>query len=112
MWSQPGSKLLVGSKSTQPSYTGEATLTSIQHFLSGYNLATDLYDVADPKDQLLIPLEFHDWVAYRLHFYESGALDAHLPSECPVLAQLIEAWPTLPEETRGAIRDLVTAHIK
>ena len=32
---------------------------------------THIYEVGDPDDRLLLPREFHDWVAYRLHFYES-----------------------------------------
>ena len=52
-------------------YTGETSLFSISHFLSGYGFAAELYGVGDADDWLLVPREFHDWVAYRLHFYES-----------------------------------------
>ena len=52
-------------------YTGEGTLTSIRHFLSGYDFAIHQNDLPTNDDPLLIPGEFHDWVAYRLRFYES-----------------------------------------
>ena len=52
-------------------YTGENTLRSICHFLSGYSFALDRHGVSTDNDPLILPREFHDWVAYRLHFYES-----------------------------------------
>jgi hypothetical protein len=59
-------------------YTGEASLSSIEHFLSGYSFAANRYNVGNPDDRLLIPREFHDWVAYRLHFYESTSGWCHM----------------------------------
>ena len=52
-------------------YTGENTLTSIRHFLSGYGFSLMLHEIPSADDPLVIPREFHDWVAYRLHYYES-----------------------------------------
>lgn len=52
-------------------YTGENTLTSIRHFLSGYTFSLMLHQIPAADDPLVIPREFHDWVAYRLHYYES-----------------------------------------
>ncbi len=52
-------------------YTGENTLCSIQKFLGGYHFALTQYKIPAADDPLHLPLEFHDWVAYRLHFYES-----------------------------------------
>lgn len=52
-------------------YTGENTLTSIQQFLSGYSFAVMRNELSTEDDPLILPREFHDWVAYRLHFYES-----------------------------------------
>ncbi len=49
-------------------YTGENTLSSISAFLAGYECA--LHNVDDTPARVL-PREFHDWVAYRLHFYEA-----------------------------------------
>ena len=52
-------------------YTGENTLNSIHQFLGGYSFALAQHDLQGDGDPLLLPREFHDWVAYRLHFYES-----------------------------------------
>jgi hypothetical protein len=54
-------------------YTGENTLSSLHHFLSGYRFALDTYGISSAPDPLVVPRGFHDWVAYRLHFCESGA---------------------------------------
>ena len=52
-------------------YTGENTIHSIRCFLDGYQFAMDRNGVSRDGDPFLVPGEFHDWVAYRLHFYES-----------------------------------------
>lgn len=52
-------------------YTGENTLTSIDQFLSGYSFALMSHDISTDHDPLILPREFHDWVAYRLHFDEA-----------------------------------------
>lgn len=49
-------------------YTGERTLSAVGHFLNGFGFAQHVYQI--PCSHLL-PLDFHDWVAYRLHFRES-----------------------------------------
>lgn len=49
-------------------YTGERTLSSVAHFLSWYLFAHTVLQVPPPS---LLPPDFHDWVAYRLHFRES-----------------------------------------
>ena len=49
-------------------YTGERTLSAVAHFLSGYLFAHTVLQVPPPS---LLPPDFHDWVAYRLHFRES-----------------------------------------
>lgn len=51
-------------------YTGERTLNAIHLFLTGYRFACDQHGIVQ-DDALLVPREFHDWVAYRLHFFES-----------------------------------------
>lgn len=48
-------------------YTGERTLTAVYHFLAGFGFAQHVYQI--PTRQ--VPSDFHDWVAYRLHYYES-----------------------------------------
>lgn len=52
-------------------YTGGNSLRSVCHFLSRYGFALDRHRVSSDNDPLILAREFHDWVAYRLHFYES-----------------------------------------
>lgn len=52
-------------------YTGEHSLKSIRCFLEGYRHAIELHGLSRDADAFLVANEFHDWVAYRLHFYES-----------------------------------------
>ncbi len=47
-------------------YIGAKTLTGLYHFLGGYQFARIEHNVAD--NALSLPGDFHDWVAYRLHF--------------------------------------------
>jgi hypothetical protein len=51
-------------------YLGTQSLTGLYHFMSGYDHALSVHSVAS-MPRLMPPLEFHDWVAYRLHFSES-----------------------------------------
>jgi hypothetical protein len=51
-----------------PLFLGDRTLTGLWHFLHGYSLAWGELR-AGPLN--LLPKDFHDWVAYRLHFLES-----------------------------------------
>jgi hypothetical protein len=51
-------------------YTGERTLSAVCHFLGGYQFAQRAYQIP-VSQQSLLPIDFHDWVAYRLHFRES-----------------------------------------
>ena len=48
-------------------YTGERTLSAVSHFLTGYGFAQQVYQIPSS----LLPPDFHDWVAYRLHFHNS-----------------------------------------
>jgi len=54
-------------------YTGEKNLCALRTFLSGYEFALTTYGVsnAQQSDYLFLSPDFHDWVAYRLHFYET-----------------------------------------
>ena len=47
---------------------GKQSLTALAHFLDGYFVARRDLGI-EPAH--LVPLDFHDWVAYRLHFVES-----------------------------------------
>ena len=46
-------------------YMGESTLTALYHFLGGYETAKYIHQI--PLRNIL-PIDFNDWVAYRLHF--------------------------------------------
>lgn len=50
-------------------FLGSPSITAWHHFLAGWSLAHSVYRLED--DPLFVPLDFHDWVAYREHFYES-----------------------------------------
>jgi len=51
-------------------YLGEPSLTALNGFLTGYSVAMSVHGI--PRDTAIeLPYDFHDWVAYRLHFYES-----------------------------------------
>jgi hypothetical protein len=49
-------------------YTGERSLSALAHFLLGYGFALQVCEIQLPD---YLPLDFHEWVAYRLHFFES-----------------------------------------
>lgn len=50
-------------------YLGSASISALHHFLSGWSMALRRHDITD--DSLYVPMDFHEWVAYREHFYES-----------------------------------------
>jgi hypothetical protein len=52
-------------------YLGECSLTALWHFISGYGQALATHAIPYESDPLALPRDFHDWVAYRLHFKES-----------------------------------------
>jgi hypothetical protein len=52
-------------------YLGESSLTALYHFLMGYRFALDNHGIPRSNDPTALPDDFHDWVAYRLHFKES-----------------------------------------
>ena len=72
-------------------YTGERTLSAVYHFLAGFGFAQHVYQISTPQ----LPPDFHDWVAYRLHFYESTTgykrmiLD-RIPDEAAALDKFFE----------------------
>lgn len=49
-------------------YLGETSLTGLWHFLRGYRMAEGDHGI---DDVIQLPSDIHDWVAYRLHYYES-----------------------------------------
>ncbi len=51
-------------------YLGERSLSALNAFMHGYSAALRAHSIT--KDNtLLLPQDFHDWVAYRLRFRES-----------------------------------------
>lgn len=52
-------------------YFGSKSLTAFYHFLGGYQTACGIHQIVDDRLGLVIPADFHDWVAYRTHFRES-----------------------------------------
>jgi hypothetical protein len=48
-------------------YLGQRSLSALSSYLQGYRMALSVYDIQSST----LPPDVHDWVAYRLHFYES-----------------------------------------
>jgi hypothetical protein len=46
-------------------YLGELSLSALWHFLNGYEMSLLAHDIQEKRP---LPRDFHDWVAYRLHF--------------------------------------------
>jgi len=61
-------RLLDAIRETPPLYLGERSLTALWHFLHGFAFAEHIH-----RAETVIELsnDFHEWVAYRLHYYES-----------------------------------------
>ncbi len=51
-------------------WLGKRSLSALWHFLAGWGTALLMYDIKAARQ---LPDDFHDWVAYRLHFRESTA---------------------------------------
>jgi hypothetical protein len=49
-------------------YLGEHSLTGLWHFLEGYSFAEQIRDSNAVRQ---LPKDFHEWVAYRLHYWYS-----------------------------------------
>jgi hypothetical protein len=66
------SALLIDAIRQRPGmYFGSKSLTAFYHFFSGYQVACGIHQIKDDRLGLEIPSDFHDWVAYRTHFWES-----------------------------------------
>lgn len=52
-------------------WTGENSLQSIRTFLDGYSLALNEYKIPNKSDD--VELNFHNWIAKKLGFFESTA---------------------------------------
>lgn len=51
-------------------YLGERSLTALSGAFTGYQLALAAHGISDDTT-FQLPEDFHDWVAYRLHYKES-----------------------------------------
>ena len=51
-------------------YIGSCSLTALFYWIEGYNFALTNHKIGSDSNYLL-PIDFNDWVAYRLHYYES-----------------------------------------
>lgn len=52
-------------------YLGSKSLTAFYHFIGGFQMACYVHRIEEDRLGLVIPPDFHDWVAYRTHFRES-----------------------------------------
>jgi len=73
-------------------FLGKHSLSALAHFLDGYFAAQ--YDLG-VRPATLLPEDFHDWVAYRLHFRESTSgyvnmILKHTGDEPKALARFFE----------------------
>lgn len=73
-------------------YTGIRTLSALSSFLNGWQFAMETYGI-EPKR--VLPRDFHDWVAYRLHFRESTSgyknmILKHVPDEYAAVDRFYE----------------------
>ena len=75
-----------------PLYIGERSLSALYFFLQGYVTGLRFYDIEAPYP---LPADFHDWVAYRLHFFESTSgyrnmILKRVPNESAALDRFFE----------------------
>jgi hypothetical protein len=72
-------------------YLGHRSLSALSSYLHGYRMALSVYDIQCST----LPQDFHDWVAYRLHFYESTSGNRNMilkrvPEESAALDRFFE----------------------
>ena len=73
-------------------YTGSRTLSALSSFLDGWRFAMEVFDIESKR---VLPRDFHDWVAYRLHFRESTSgyksmILKHVPDEYAAVDRFYE----------------------
>lgn len=96
---RPDDPLLVNLRQRPALYLGETSLALLEAFLNGFAWALDVHNVGDPRDRDSVPREFNDWVAYRLHFYEStSGWRRMINSQTPSEAAAMERFFTLLDE--------------
>jgi hypothetical protein len=87
-------------------FLGEASLSIFYGFVSGYDLAIAMQPSVSGEPSP-VPRDFHDWVAYRLHFYESGRgwkkmILARAPDEAVALEKCCSCWTIIAPESPGS----------
>ena len=73
-------------------YLGERSLSALWHYLQGFWMALSIHDI---RTEYILPPDFHDWVAYRLHFFESTSgyrnmILKRVPNESTALDRFFE----------------------
>jgi hypothetical protein len=61
-------KLLDVIRERPPLYLGTRSISALSAYLQGFGFAQRVHGIDAPSQ---LPIDFHDWVAYRLHYYES-----------------------------------------
>lgn len=90
-------------------YMGESTLTALYHFLGGFKTAGYVHRIQLPD---ILPEDFHDWIAYRLHFLESTSgyrrmILQHFPDESVALGRffaLLDEYQTRQAKVVAKVR--------
>jgi hypothetical protein len=75
-----------------PLYLGERSLSALAAYLHGFRMALFVHDL---HTESVLPPDFHDWVAYRLRFFESTSgyknmILKHVPDEAAALDRFFE----------------------
>src|ERR1700756_4226792 len=73
-------------------YLGTRSLSALSHFLAGYGFALHVHEIPSSHH---LPGDFHEWVAYRLHFFESTSgyrnmILKRVPNESAALDRFFE----------------------
>jgi hypothetical protein len=89
-------------------YLGERSLYGLEYFLLGYSLALSSYAHGLESGNLL-PADFHEWVAYRLGFFESTSgwrkmIVRRVPDESAALDRFFELLDEHRKRTRLVAR--------
>ena len=73
-------------------YLGERSLSGLWYYLQGFWTALSVHDI---RPESVLPPNLHDWVAYRLHFFESTSgyrnmILKRVPNESAALDRFFE----------------------
>jgi hypothetical protein len=87
-------------------YIGKKSLTALWHFLLGFDMALATYQIGGEEN--CFPGDFHDWVAYRLHFKYSTAgwrnmILERIPDEEAALEKFFELFDDYKNRTAQVV---------